>query len=202
MVMESIKLVVVDSDARLIKLISQNIKKNFHDSIEIVGTADNGITGFEKINKLQPEACIIDVALPCKEGLNVLSDIKNKEKTQDIICIMISAFVKDCILTSAMNLGCDYFYAKPFDITNILEKIISLHHERNSKEPTNNDSTISKVIDNEFSDSNDSLHKNQNSRKSMRAQKEQDERITKLLFEMGIYNMNNGFSYLKHSIII
>ena len=78
------KIIIIEDDALLRESIFQNLTlKGF-----TVGTASDGETGLQKIISEQPDAIIIDVMLPKKNGFAVIKefhDIQPQSSTQIIM---------------------------------------------------------------------------------------------------------------------
>ena len=55
---------------------------------EVVGTADNGRSALEQIEKLQPDVLITDVKMPVMDGITLVKRIG--EKYPEILSVIIS----------------------------------------------------------------------------------------------------------------
>ena len=178
--MRKIKIVIVDDDICLCELLSTYIKEHCSDFLEIIGMTHDGNRGIEMIKNVKPDAVILDVALPWRDGITVMPEIRNNAETENIICIMVSAMGSGTTLQEAMGSGCDYFYVKPFDFTVLTKKIESLYEAKEG-----NRFRIYNDFGNKISEPEPKIIM---------------ENLSKLLFNTGVRNMNGSFYQLRHSI--
>lgn len=76
--------------------------------------AGDGVEAMEKIRLQSPDLVILDINLPQKDGLSVLSDVR-KENLNTVI-IVITAYGSEKIAVEAMKRGAYDYIAKPYDI--------------------------------------------------------------------------------------
>lgn len=73
-------------------------------------------------------AIIIDLALPGKDGWQLLSEIQQHKSTSDVPCIAITAYHTSKLREEAIASGFTAYFAKPLDATSFarqLEAILS-----------------------------------------------------------------------------
>lgn len=82
----------------------------------VVGEADNGAEGMEKIRKLQPNIVITDITMPLADGLQMLEDTIN-----DCLyaAIVISGYDEFSLAQKAMRLGVSEYLLKPIEFDNL-----------------------------------------------------------------------------------
>ena len=98
--------------------------------MEIVGTAYDGLETIEKINELKPDIAIIDGVMPKLDGLGVLEKLNLTETDAHApICIILSAITQDKITQKAIELGAEYYIAKPFDLDTLVLRIRQLKEQ-------------------------------------------------------------------------
>jgi two-component system response regulator AtoC/two-component system nitrogen regulation response regulator NtrX len=76
--------------------------------------AGDGLEAMEKIRLQSPDLVILDVNLPHKDGLSVLSDVRKENLNTAII--VITAYGSEKIAVEAMKRGAYDYIAKPYDI--------------------------------------------------------------------------------------
>ena len=108
------KVLIVDDSVFMRTVIRDMLQKD--PSLEIVGTASNGIEALEKISTLKPDLITLDIEMPRMNGLEVLRELKNaawRPKT-----LMLSSLTSEGaeMTTEAIRLGADDFMLKPKDI--------------------------------------------------------------------------------------
>lgn len=89
---------------------------------ELVGEAIDGDEAVEKFNQIQPELLLLDLAMPKKDGLAVVKEIK--EFFPDARIILITASDNQAIIKQCLNAGALASISKPFDFDKVL-KVIS-----------------------------------------------------------------------------
>jgi two-component system chemotaxis response regulator CheB len=106
------------------RTVIRNMLKN-DVSIEVVGTASNGLEALEKIKTLDPDIITLDIEMPIMNGIEVLKTLKTFKKRPKVL--MLSAMTsKDAQITSeAIHLGADDFMLKPTDIRNISDELVN-----------------------------------------------------------------------------
>jgi two-component system alkaline phosphatase synthesis response regulator PhoP len=87
--------------------------------------------GLEAINVLDREddhvdLVLLDLMMPLRSGLDVLSHIRSKERLRDIPCIILTAAGQDEQHRRAMELGADDFMTKPFSPRRLYERTAQL----------------------------------------------------------------------------
>jgi len=107
---QRIRVLVVDDSALMRKLIPQSL---LHDpSIEVVGTAMDGIIGLKKIEELKPNVVTLDLEMPRMDGIEMLRQITRKHR---VPVIVVSAHTEEgaSLTLKALGLGAFDFVTKP-----------------------------------------------------------------------------------------
>jgi two-component system, chemotaxis family, protein-glutamate methylesterase/glutaminase len=114
-----VKVLTVDDSVFMRTVIRDMLSKD--PSIEVVGTASNGIEALEKIQSLNPDVITLDIEMPKMNGLEVLQELR-KHKTRPKVLMVSSLTSKDAeATTEAIRLGADDFMLKPKDIPHVRE---------------------------------------------------------------------------------
>ncbi|MEN6395158.1 MAG: chemotaxis-specific protein-glutamate methyltransferase CheB [Methanoregula sp.] len=108
------KVLIVDDSVFMRTVIRDMLQKDH--SLEIVGTASNGIDALEKIRILKPDLITLDIEMPKMNGLEVLHELKSAAwhpKT-----LMLSSLTSEGaeMTNEAIRLGADDFLLKPKDL--------------------------------------------------------------------------------------
>ncbi len=107
---EKLRVLVVDDSALMRKLIPQTL---LHDpSIEVVGTAMDGLIGLRKIEELRPHVVTLDLEMPRMDGIEMLRQITRKHR---VPVIVVSAHTEQgaALTLKALSLGAFDFVTKP-----------------------------------------------------------------------------------------
>ena len=105
--MEGKKILVVDDEARMRKIISDFLgAKGFH----IIEACD-GVDALEKFEEESPDLIILDVMMPRMDGWDVCRAIRKTSKTP---IIMLTARGEEIDELVGFDLGADEYISKPF----------------------------------------------------------------------------------------
>jgi two-component system chemotaxis response regulator CheB len=125
-----VKVLIVDDSVFMRTVIRDMLQQD--PSIEIVGTAINGLEALEKIPALKPDLITLDIEMPKMNGLEVLRELRHaswRPKT-----LMLSSLTSEGaeMTTEAIRLGADDFMLKPKDIPKLRliadELVSTIHH--------------------------------------------------------------------------
>ena len=72
------------------------------------------------------QAVIIDLALPGKDGWELLAEIRNNPQTADLTCIAVTAFHTSKTREDALQAGFDAYFSKPLDATHFSRQLASI----------------------------------------------------------------------------
>jgi len=112
-----VKILVVDDEDRMRKL----IKKIFAQEYEIAGEAENGEEAVEKFEELEPDVITLDICMPKKDGLEVLSDIKDKDPSKKVIMVTVVSPEED--VPEEMIEKADAYLVKPAKKKQLIEAL-------------------------------------------------------------------------------
>ncbi|MEL6408621.1 MAG: response regulator [Chloroflexota bacterium] len=86
-----------------------------------VDTADDGEQASAMLAKSGEvyDAVIIDLALPGKDGWELLTEITNNPRTEDLPCIAVTAFHNSKLREDALRAGFTAYFPKPIDGTQL-----------------------------------------------------------------------------------
>jgi len=112
-----IKVLIVDDSVFMRTVIRDMLTKD--PSIDVVGTASNGIDALEKINALSPDIITLDIEMPKMNGIEVLKELR-KIKPRPKILMLSTLTSKGAEMTfEAIRLGADDFMLKPKDLPHV-----------------------------------------------------------------------------------
>ena len=118
-------LIADDSDAiRLVLKDILSIGKH-----EVLAEAVDGAEAVDFYQKHSPDILLLDLAMPKKDGLTVVKEIKEHDSNAKIILITASddqKVINDCIQHGAKS-----YISKPFDFNSVLKSITEIM-EKNS----------------------------------------------------------------------
>ena len=120
------KIIVVEDEIRICEGICRLIEK-ISDNYEVVATADNGEDGLSLILKHSPDIVITDIMMPGMNGLEMLTELKKKDRMPKVI--VISAYSEFSYAQEAMRLGVREYLTKPITIGELTQTLSSLEDE-------------------------------------------------------------------------
>lgn len=112
------RILAVDDDKDILEI----LRLILEDSGYEVVTLSDGLLLFEKIKVYAPDLILLDIMLGNVDGRELCKGVKLKEETHDIPVIMVSAS-HNLTDTLKQKGAPDDFLSKPFDITELLDKI-------------------------------------------------------------------------------
>jgi len=89
--------------------------------------AYDGEEGVEMASRRHPDAIVLDVRMPHRDGLSALADLRSQPETKDIPVVMLSASLRD--QRSALEAGARFFVRKPYNGENLIEAVNKAIHE-------------------------------------------------------------------------
>ncbi len=92
--------------------------------------ATNGEDGLRKAREEMPDAILLDIGLPRKDGFEVLESLKAADQVKDIPVVMLSRLSSKEDVDQCFALGCAEYLIKtqhsPEDVVNHLRRILNL----------------------------------------------------------------------------
>ncbi|OWK27453.1 MAG: hypothetical protein US76_04490 [Parcubacteria group bacterium GW2011_GWA2_38_13b] len=118
--LENLKILIVEDDQFLRDLFVMKLKKEK----AIVLESDNGEDALQKVKSEMPDLVLLDIVLPKMDGFCVLKKIKDNEKTNKIIVILLTNLGQDFDVERGLELGAAAYIVKAhFTPSGIIEKI-------------------------------------------------------------------------------
>src|SRR5689334_6334253 len=77
-----------------------------------VAVASNGISGLEMARSLMPDVVLLDLHLPQKDGLELLTELRQEEATRDLVVVVFSEDDDPKIIRAAEQLSVDAYLLK------------------------------------------------------------------------------------------
>ncbi len=120
-----IKVLIADDNKEFCSGLRSQLSKN--ELIEVVATAYDGKEAYELVLETRPDVLLTDIIMPHMDGLALLAKINsNNLLSKKPKFIVFSSMGYENIISKAMSLGASYYYAKPFETSDLAAKIIEL----------------------------------------------------------------------------
>jgi len=110
------KILLVDDDAKLRKLLTEYLEGYGYNVL----TAPDGLAAMETLRREVPDIIILDVMMPHKDGLQVLSEIRSEHA---LPVIMLTAKGEEADRIVGLELGADDYLPKPFNPRELLARV-------------------------------------------------------------------------------
>lgn len=110
-------ILLVDDDPQLIRATQLRLRAAGFET----DSAFDGDEGVHAARALQPDAILLDVRMPRKDGLTALAELQANPETRHIPVVMLSASVVD--QKRALDAGASCFLTKPYDGKNLLATV-------------------------------------------------------------------------------
>lgn len=125
--MSTKRILVVDDEPDFVAVVKENLKMEGY-KIEV---AYNGVEALEKVKANPPDAIVLDVMMPEKDGYQVCSELKKSKEYADIPIILLTAVADHVSSTqyshaNGMNMEADDYLAKPASPDQIINSLKSL----------------------------------------------------------------------------
>jgi DNA-binding response OmpR family regulator len=113
------KILVVDDDPTMVKLINVNLKLNNYAVMEAV----SGEQALEIVSKDPLDLVVLDIMMPGVDGWEVLRRIRSDTGTEELPVILVTAKTQDSDVIRGWELGADEYVIKPFNPLLLVEVI-------------------------------------------------------------------------------
>ena len=124
---EKKKVLVVDDEPDFAAIVQENLEKEGF-AVEV---AYDGVEGIEKVHANPPDAIVLDVMMPEKDGYKVCAELKADERYSGIPIILLTAVASHVTSTryshaDGMSTEADDYLAKPASAEQITKSIKEL----------------------------------------------------------------------------
>jgi two-component system alkaline phosphatase synthesis response regulator PhoP len=124
------RILVVDDEPDFAAIVQGNLEKEGFE----VDVAYNGAEGLEKVRTNPPDAIVLDVMMPEKDGYVVCRELKGNDKFCNIPIILLTAVASHVTSTrythaDGMSTEADDYIAKPAsaeDITKSIKRLLAI----------------------------------------------------------------------------
>ncbi|MBW7991358.1 MAG: response regulator [Planctomycetes bacterium] len=114
------KILIVDDDSEIVELLEDVLERDGRFEIK---TASSGYEAGMATEKFRPELILLDYMLPDVNGNVVCQTIRKNPEFENIKIIIISGVVKQDEIAQLLKSGAEDFIRKPFNITELTDKI-------------------------------------------------------------------------------
>ncbi len=114
---------IVDDDPQMLRLLTDVVELDHHDVL----LAQDGALAVDFFEHQQPDLMITDILMPNKEGLELISEVREKfPKTKIIAYSGGGSSDPESYLEFATGMGADRVFSKPMPLAELREEIKEL----------------------------------------------------------------------------
>jgi two-component system, response regulator, stage 0 sporulation protein A len=176
-----ITILLADDNKDFCDIIQKYLDKQ--DGLEVVAVAHDGLDAYQKIISTHPDIAIIDGIMPHLDGLGVLEKLATENPIEKPpICIMLSALSQEKVTQRALELGAEYYIAKPFDMDSLVARI--------------------RLLKDKLLSPNRVMHGNIGAMNSSNNSISLEAKVTNILHQIGVPAHIRGYHYMREAIIM
>ncbi|MCF7955189.1 MAG: response regulator [Phycisphaerae bacterium] len=123
---DRVKILIVDDEPNIVQTLQDRLEMNDFDVV----TASNGKEGLEQAILEKPDVVLLDVIMPVMDGLEMLEALRKEPACENISVVMLTARSQTQDIARANACGIEDYIVKPFDLSELLEKIESIVENR------------------------------------------------------------------------
>ena len=129
--MEKIKILMIDDNANLIKMVKEYFSTN--PKIQINLTATNGEEGINVLEKNieNVDLILLDLIMPKKDGIYVLNEMKKRKINKKVI--VATSYNAADVIREVSEFGVNYYILKPFELTDLEKRIYSIMEKKDNQ---------------------------------------------------------------------
>lgn len=124
------KILVVDDEADLSKLVAHHLQKEGFEPICV----SNGTDALKTVAKQPVSLVILDVMMPGEDGLQVCRKLRAKEETASLPILFLTAKDEESDKVIGLELGADDYVSKPFSPKELMARVKALLRRSERKE--------------------------------------------------------------------
>lgn len=164
------KILIVDSNEEFVSDLKDTL--NEVENWQVVGTAENGRKAVELLRKMRPDVLVLDLLLPELDGVAVLRAAAELKPAP--VCMVISGYLTDYMMSVSAEANVRYFMAKPCVSEMVAER-------------------LGEILRSE---------KGRKSLMAQRSDKNLETMVTTIIHEIGVPAHIKGYQYLREAIKI
>jgi two-component system, OmpR family, response regulator TrcR len=129
--MEKIKLLLAEDETILAEVVRETLEPW---GFEIM-IASNGALAWDLFQSFKPDICVVDIMMPRKDGLSLVTDIR--KVNEDIPIIFLTAKSQTSDVITGLETGADDYMKKPFSMEELMLRVKKLVRKAQRLAPVN-----------------------------------------------------------------
>jgi heavy metal response regulator len=115
-----VRILIVEDEAKVASFIKRGLEEE-HYAVDV---ASDGEEGVDMVDVYEYDLAILDIMLPKRDGLSVLSHIRKKNNSMPVILLTAKDMLEDKV--KGLDMGADDYLTKPFAFEELLARIRAL----------------------------------------------------------------------------
>lgn len=120
---------VIEDDREIARAIGLRLRAAGYST----STAHDGADGLAAAAEFRPACIVLDVRMPCMDGLTTLAKLRQRDATKRTPVVMLSASLVD--QQKALDLGARFFVEKPYQAGTLITAVQSAMVEAGGESP-------------------------------------------------------------------
>ncbi len=119
------RVLVIDDEPDVLLLCRVNFELAGHEVFE----APDGESGIELAVRERPDAIVLDVMLPSRDGLSILADLLKDPRTRETPVILLTAKTQLQDRLAGWRAGCAEYVTKPFSpvaLAELVDRVVEM----------------------------------------------------------------------------
>jgi len=116
------RILVADDDPDILKIVAANLRAEGFE----VDAVSNGFEAQARAVRTLPDLIVLDVTMPGRDGLEVLTALRARPDTRDIPVVLLTARSSDSDIWEGWKAGAAYYLTKPFETDELLHFVNSV----------------------------------------------------------------------------
>ncbi len=121
-----LKVLVIDDEPQIIRALAVNMQARGY----VMVAAANAKDGMTLANEKNPDVIIVDLGLPDRDGLSVITSIRTRS---NVPILVLSGRSDSTFKIQALENGADDYITKPFDVEELFARIRAVSRRRGEK---------------------------------------------------------------------
>ncbi|HSJ03449.1 MAG: response regulator transcription factor [Verrucomicrobium sp.] len=115
-------ILIADDEEDVRELVGMNLRRAGFETVE----AADGLQALAQVRRRKPDAIVLDVMMPGRDGFGVCQELREDESTQHIPVIMLTAKGQTQDRIAGLEKGADDYLAKPFSPKELVLRVQAL----------------------------------------------------------------------------
>jgi DNA-binding response OmpR family regulator len=117
---------VADDDPTITALVATTLTNSGY----VCHVAHDGGEAIEVTRQLRPDALIVDINMPRRDGYEVLATMKNDRRTRTVPVVLLTARQQETDVIRGFELGASDYVVKPFNPMELVARLRRLISEK------------------------------------------------------------------------